>query len=99
MGEPVDPLRFRANIYLDGVPPWAELEWAGLELGLGAARVRTLARTPRCAATTVNPDTGVRDIRILKELSSNYGHTDCGIYVTVLAGATLRPGDPVTPPD
>ncbi|WP_018504006.1 MOSC domain-containing protein [Parafrankia discariae] len=99
VGEPVDPLRFRANVYIDGIAPWAELGWAGLELGLGAARARVLARTPRCAATTVNPETGIRDIRILKELSSNYGHTDCGVYVTVLTEAILRPGDPLTPPD
>ncbi|MCK9898802.1 sulfurase [Parafrankia colletiae] len=98
IGQPVDPLRFRANVYVDGIRPWAELGWTGLELGLGAARVQVLARTPRCAATTVNPGTGVRDIRMLKELSSNYGHTDCGIYVTVLTGATLRPGAPLTPP-
>lgn len=99
VGEPVDPLRFRANVYIDGIAPWAELGWTGLELGLGAARARVLARTPRCAATTVNPETGIRDIRILKELSSNYGHTDCGVYVTMLTEAILRPGDPLTPPD
>ncbi|WP_054568762.1 MOSC domain-containing protein [Frankia sp. R43] len=98
IGQPVDPLRFRGNIYVDGIRPWAELDWTGQEFTLGAARVRVLARTPRCAATTVNPDTGDRDIRILKELSSHYGHTDCGIYVTVLTGATLRPGTSLTPP-
>lgn len=96
IGTPVDPLRFRANVYIDGVEPWAELGWMDHTLELGAAVTRFLARTPRCAATTVNPDTGIRDIRMLKELSSHYGHTDCGFYVTVQSGATIRPGDPVT---
>jgi len=25
----LDPLRFRANLYLDGVPAWAEMDWIG----------------------------------------------------------------------
>src|SRR5258708_7965214 len=40
MGAPVDPLRFRANIYFDGAPAWSEHSWVGSELALGAARLR-----------------------------------------------------------
>ena len=25
----VDPIRFRANLYLDGAPAWAECDWTG----------------------------------------------------------------------
>ena len=98
IGVPVDPLRFRANIYLDGLAPWSELSWPGSEIGLGGVRVRALVAIPRCAATAVNPATGERDIRMLRELADHYGHTNCGVYVTVLTGGTLRPGDPIDPP-
>jgi MOSC domain-containing protein len=98
VGVELDPLRFRANVYLDGVEPWAELDWVGRTIGLGPVTAQVLARTPRCAATTVNPATGERDVKMLKELASNYGHTDCGCYVSVRVGGTIRPGDPVTVP-
>ena len=29
LGRPVDPLRFRANLYLEGSQPWAEFGWIG----------------------------------------------------------------------
>jgi uncharacterized protein YcbX len=98
IGAPVHHLRFRANIYIDGVEPWAEFGWVGAEIGLGAVRARILRRTPRCAATTVNPDTGERDISMLRELETHYGHIECGCYVTICSTGVLRPGDPVTPP-
>jgi uncharacterized protein YcbX len=98
IGVPVHHLRFRANVYIDGVEPWAEAGWVDAEIGLGPVRARVLGRTPRCAATTVNPDTGKRDISMLRELEAHYGHIDCGCYATICSAGTLRPGDPVTPP-
>ena len=37
---PVDPLRFRANIYVEGWPAWAENGWQDRNLALGHARSR-----------------------------------------------------------
>jgi uncharacterized protein YcbX len=96
VGQPVDPLRFRANLHLDGFPAWAERDWIGQEIMVGSARLRVLSDIRRCAATTVNPRTAERDLRVLKELQTHYGHTDCGSYATVLTAGTVRPGDPVT---
>jgi uncharacterized protein YcbX len=28
-GRPVDPLRFRANLYVEGWPAWVENDWTG----------------------------------------------------------------------
>jgi uncharacterized protein YcbX len=95
VGQPVDPLRFRANLHLDGVPAWAERDWAGQEIVIGSVRLRVLKNIRRCAATTVNPRTAERDLKVLKELQTHYGHTDCGSYATVLTAGTVRPGDPV----
>ena len=64
VGKPVDPLRFRANLYVDGAPPWSEFQWVGGTLEIGSARLTATERIDRCAATTVKPGGGVRDINI-----------------------------------
>ena len=45
VGRKVDPLRFRANVYVDGLRPWAELDWTDKEIGIGPTRLEVLART------------------------------------------------------
>ena len=53
-------------------------------------------RIERCAATNVDPATGLRDLEIPKTLMKTYGHFDCGIYAEVLDGGTIEPGDVFT---
>jgi hypothetical protein len=93
LGRPIDPLRFRANLHVEGWPAWAELDWEGREVGLGTARTRMFKPIVRCAATQVDLETGVRDIDIPAELFRLYGHTLCGIYVHVEASGEVTPGD------
>jgi uncharacterized protein YcbX len=94
IGKPVNPLRFRGNLYVQGWPPLAELDWAGREITVGAnVRLKVLKRIERCAATDVDPDTGARDLSIPRTLMKAYGHTDCGIYCEVLAGGEISAGD------
>ena len=93
VGAPVDPLRFRGNLYLDGLAPWAELDMVGRVLEAGAVRLKITSRTERCAATNVDPQTGQRDLSIPRTLMQGVGHTDCGVYAEVLAGGVLRTGD------
>ena len=92
-GRPLDPLRFRANIYIDGVPAWDELGWIGREIAIGSARFRAVMRTRRCAAVDVDPRTGVRDTHLPKALMTAYGHPDCGIYLEVLESGRIEAGD------
>src|SRR5690348_6378222 len=68
LGVPVDPLRFRANVYFDGTPAWSELGWISDEITLGTARLRVLSPITRCAATGVNPTTAQRDLDIVAAL-------------------------------
>ncbi|KQQ31277.1 molybdenum cofactor sulfurase [Methylobacterium sp. Leaf123] len=93
VGAPVDPLRFRGNLYLDGLAPWAELDLVGRVLEAGDVRLKITSRTERCAATNVDPQTGQRDLSIPRTLMQGVGHTDCGVYAEVLAGGVLRTGD------
>lgn len=96
MGAPVDPIRFRMNLHLDGWAPGAELDLVGRTLAIGPVRLKVLKRTERCAATSVNPDTAERDLNVVKGLHTAYGHTDCGVYAKVLAGGRIAPGDGIT---
>lgn len=92
-GQPLDPLRFRANIHLDGLEPWQELDWVGRDVSIGPVRFRGLARTPRCGAVNVNPQTAERDANLPKAIMKHFGHVDLGIYLEVVEGGTIAPGD------
>jgi hypothetical protein len=99
IGVPVHPLRFRANLYVTGWPAWAEPDLVGREIAVGpSARLKVVKRIVRCAATNVDPDTGIRDLTIPDTLMQNLGHTDCGIYGEVFAGGTIATGDEVKTP-
>src|ERR1700719_1324381 len=84
VGVPVDPLRFRGNVYLDGAPAWSELAWIGSEIGLGGARLRVIAVITRCAATQVNPATAERDLDIPAALQRDFGHNLMGVYAEIV---------------
>lgn len=97
-GRPIDPLRFRANIYIDSIAAWSEFDWVGRTLAAGAsARLEGFSRIRRCAATNVNPATAQRDMQIPRTLLGAYGHGDCGIYANVTAPGTIAPGDALRP--
>lgn len=93
---PVDPLRFRANVYIQGGRPWQEFDWIGKEIRLGEVRLRGVKRIVRCAATNVDPDSGQRDLNIPLSLQQGFRHTDTGVYAEVLDGGTIAVGDDVT---
>jgi len=95
VGASVDPLRFRANLYLSGAAPWAEAAWPGRRLRIGGAELEILKMTDRCAATAVAPGVGARDMDIVETLRSRFGHIDCGVYARVSVGGAIRRGDRV----
>ena len=93
---PVHPLRFRGNLYVDGWPAWREFDLLGREISLaGGARLKVIKRIVRCAATNVDPETGVRDLSIPDTLMRSFGHADCGVYAEVVAGGEVAVGDAV----
>ena len=95
VGRPVDPLRFRANVYVDGIEPWAELGWVGRELTLGSVRTSIVDRTVRCDATNVDPQTGARDMGLPTLIRRTWEHGDLGIYAKIIGGGELAVGDMV----
>ena len=89
LGRPVDPLRFRPNIVVDGAEPFAEFEWIDKRLRLPGITLAGESRTERCAATNVDPATGARDMHIPRTLMGLYGHADCGIFLPLSPAAPL----------
>jgi uncharacterized protein YcbX len=98
VGAPVDPLRFRANVYVAGWPAWHEFDLLGTEIALGGARAKVVKRIVRCAATNVDPLTGIRDLTIPVTLMQAFGHSDCGVYAEVVKAGEIAVGDDVVTP-
>jgi uncharacterized protein len=96
VGEAIDPLRFRANIYVNGTPPWSERDWQGAEVAIGGARLVVTENIRRCSATNVRPGRGVRDMNIPIALQQGFGHTECGVYARVISAGVVAVGDAVT---
>lgn len=94
-GGNLSPRRFRANLWVEGWAPFAEFDLIGRDIRVGAARLRPVARIGRCRATDANPETGLRDIDMLPLLERSFGHTDLGVFCTVVEGGPVILGDPV----
>jgi uncharacterized protein YcbX len=97
MGVPVDPIRFRANVYFDGAAAWSEHDWIESEITVGAARLRVVSPITRCPATQVNPVTAKRDLDIVGALGRAFGHINMGVYAEVVAGGEIAVGDALLP--
>lgn len=92
----LDPLRFRMNLLLEGLPAWSEMHWPGKRIKIGDTVLEITQITGRCKATHVNPDSGESDVKILHGLKEHFGHTQMGVYAEVVAGGDIKAGDQVT---
>ncbi len=88
----IDPLRFRANIYMDDLSAWQEFDWLDGEILIGECRLKVFKRTVRCAATDVDPKTGERDMALPALLERHWGHRDFGVYARVVEGGSVARG-------
>jgi hypothetical protein len=100
--ERVDDRRFRMLVTIDGCPPFAEDAWVGQQVALGTAVVRVEVPAARCATTTRDPATGLRDLdmlRILKDVRgvSERRTVDLGVYCEVVRPGRVTVGDTVEP--
>jgi hypothetical protein len=93
----VHPLRFRANLYVEGLSAWEECAWVGSELVAGAVRFQVTKQIDRCAAIDVDPVTGARDLNLLRTMMQTYGHFNCGIYLKVIESGAFSVGDEIAP--
>ena len=94
-GRPLNPLRWRGNVLMDGLAPWKEFEWVGKEITLGHATLLVKERIVRCNATRANPDTGQIDFDTLALLSERWDHQEFGVYGEVIEGGLVETGSTV----
>ncbi len=99
----IDSRRFRMLFGIDGVDAHAEDAWVGGRVAFGEAVVRLHALVGRCAVTTHDPDTGVKDLDTLRILRRYRGHVESeealpiGVWGSVEQPGLVRLGDPVEP--
>ena len=97
----VDGRRFRMLIDLEDAQAHEEDTWIGRRIGLGDAILRVTKPDARCAITTQDPNTGIRDLDTLRTLISYRGlregkHADFGVLADVEQPGRIRVGDEVT---
>lgn len=98
IGKPLDPRRFRGNLWIDGLAPWEEFDLVGKRLRIGEAELEVIEPIGRCRATEANPETGRRDAATLAALEDGWGHTQFGAYAMVRRAGRVARGDAVTRP-
>ena len=97
LGHTLSIHRLRGNLWLDALPPWAELEWVGQTISIGAAQLEVLEPIERCLAINGSPETGTADAQFFEGLDRAFGHNDFGIFARVTRGGTIALGDSATP--
>ena len=95
IGVKLDPMRFRGNINFKNDIPWHEFHWIHRKIAIGEAVLKVFKRTKRCAATSVNPFSAIRDVNVPKELIKHYKHINMGIYATVIKSGEIKTGDKI----
>ena len=93
LGQSLDPRRFRANLWIDGLAPWEEFDWIGKTIRIGEVTFHVQERITRCRATMANPETGQVDADTLGALETGWDHTDFGVYLVAQSSGTLALGD------
>ena len=89
MGVPLSPLRWRGNIWLDGLEPWAEHNWIDQSFRIGTVILEGVEPVVRCLATTANPETGERDADTLGALNDGWNHQNFGLYARVIQSGEI----------
>ena len=92
--------RFRPNFLLEGCTVHEEDRWLGTTIAIGPdLRLRVVSPDPRCAITTVDPDTGQRDFdtpRLLLTYRPGARAPYFGVYAVVESPGAVSLGDSVT---
>lgn len=88
--------RWRGNLWVKGMKPFAERDLIGETMRIGNGELRIVANIGRCAATNADTETGQPDIEMVNALNHHYDHSDFGVYAEVINDGTVTTGDEVT---
>ena len=99
--EAVDGRRFRMTIGVDVAEPHTEDGWIGKRVRVGGAAVVVRDKVGRCAMTTLDPDSGKRDLDTLAVIAEYRGDVPTreplpfGVWCEVVEPGPVAVGDPV----
>jgi uncharacterized protein len=98
---PVDGRRFRMTLGVDGVPAHAEDGWLGRRVAVGAAAVVPRGNVGRCRVTSLDPETGERDLATLDAIERYRDGVETseplpfGVWCEIVEPGRVAVGDPV----
>ncbi len=99
VGRPLEMLRFRPNLVVDGIAPYAEDQWKRIRIG--TVEFRVVKPCSRCILTTIDPATGERGsdrepLATLKQYRAHEGDVFFGQNLVADGSGELQLGMPVT---
>ena len=104
-GKPLSARRFRPNLLVGDCAAHEEDSWLGKSVRIGdSLRLRMVKLDPRCAITTLDPDTGERDLDTPRLLLNRRPPIEgagayFGVYGAVEATGLARVGDSIVVED
>lgn len=104
-GKPLSARRFRPNLLVGDCAAHEEDSWLGKSVRIGESlRLRMVKLDPRCAITTLDPDTGERDLDTPRLLLNGRPPIEgagayFGVYGAVEATGLARVGDSIVAED
>ncbi|MCO8272849.1 MOSC domain-containing protein [Actinoplanes sp. TRM 88003] len=99
--DPVPMTRFRPNLVVGGAEPWAEDDWLGGRLRIGAMTFRAAKECSRCLVTTIDQETGEKGGQPLRMLGQRRRFESGLLFaINLIPDETgeLHVGDPVEVP-
>lgn len=94
VGQPLDPLRWRPNLYVETVPGFAKREpdLVGATLRAGSALLRVATTIERCVTPTYDVATGEPLPRVLEAVARERGNV-VGVYCEVVTPGEIALGE------
>jgi uncharacterized protein YcbX len=97
VGETLDPLRWRPNLYIAADPAFTRREEAmvGETLAIGGVTLRVVAATDRCVTPSYDIETSESNPKVLREVANRRDNI-VGIYCEVVTPGEIALGDTMT---
>ena len=95
IGKKIESSRFRGNICIDGIEPWAENDWVGKVIKINDTSFKVEKKIPRCVAINLKPGSDDKSLNLLKFLKKTYNHFDMGIFLTALEDGEISVGNSI----
>ena len=92
----IDARRFRLNVIVATTAAFAENQWRGAKLQMGAAVIEIIDDVERCAAINVDPASAIRQPDHLATMRQAFGHSYLGVFGRVITPGTVQCGDKVS---